>query len=54
MYLNKINKRDIVVKVQYPGVNKSIDSDLDNLLFVLKMFNIAPKQMYIHKVMILF
>ena len=30
----------VAVKVQYPGVQKSIDSDLDNLMVLLSMGNL--------------
>ncbi len=34
--------RDIVVKLQYPGVEKSIDSDVDNLALSLRMLRLIP------------
>lgn len=39
-----------MIKVQYPGVNKSIDSDLDNLMMLVKVTNMAPKQMYLNQI----
>lgn len=33
----------VAVKVQYPGVAKSIDSDINNLLSILKVWQILPK-----------
>lgn len=35
------------MKIQYPGVAKSIDSDIDNLMSVLNVWNILPKKLYI-------
>lgn len=36
---------DIVVKVQYPGVAQSIDSDVDNLATLLKLTSLLPGKM---------
>lgn len=36
--------RDIVLKVQYPGVAKSIDSDIDNIYALLKLSGLVPDQ----------
>ncbi|MDJ0879863.1 MAG: AarF/ABC1/UbiB kinase family protein [Halieaceae bacterium] len=36
--------RDIVLKVQYPGVAKSIDSDIDNIAALLKLSGLVPDQ----------
>ena len=36
---------DIVLKIQYPGVAKSIDSDVDNIAMLLKVSNVLPKHM---------
>lgn len=35
------------MKIQYPGVAKSIDSDIDNLMSVLNVWNIIPKRLYL-------
>jgi len=37
--------RDIALKIQYPGVAKSIDSDVDNMAMLLRMANILPVDM---------
>ncbi|KAJ2396274.1 hypothetical protein GGI23_003978, partial [Coemansia sp. RSA 2559] len=37
----------VAVKVQYPGVASSIDSDLDNLQSLLVMSNLLPRGMYL-------
>ncbi len=34
--------RDVVVKLQYPGVEKSIDSDVDNLAMTLRLLRLVP------------
>ena len=34
--------RDIVLKVQYPGVARSIDSDIDNIAALLKLSGLVP------------
>ncbi len=36
--------RDIVLKVQYPGVARSIDSDIDNIAALLKLSGLVPDQ----------
>ena len=42
---------DVVVKVQYPGVAESIDSDIANLMRLVRWTNILPKGLYIDEVM---
>jgi len=37
--------KDIVLKIQYPGVAESIDSDVDNIATLFKVTNILPKHM---------
>lgn len=39
----------VVVKVQYPGVSDSIDSDLNNLLLLLTALSILPKGLFLDK-----
>ena len=34
--------RQVAVKIQYPGVAKSIDSDVDNVAALLRLFNLLP------------
>ncbi|MEO0368541.1 MAG: AarF/ABC1/UbiB kinase family protein [Pseudomonadota bacterium] len=36
---------DIVLKIQYPGISKSIDSDVDNIASLLKITNLIPEHM---------
>ncbi|KAG7341477.1 ABC1 family-domain containing protein [Nitzschia inconspicua] len=42
--------RPVVVKVQYPGVALSIESDLGNLAMLVKMTGLAPKGLFIENV----
>lgn len=35
------------MKIQYPGVADSIDSDIDNVKLILDYTNLLPEQMYI-------
>lgn len=35
------------MKIQYPGVARSIESDVDNLLRIISLANILPKGLYI-------
>ncbi len=37
--------REIVLKIQYPGVAKSIDSDVDNIATVLRLSGLLPKNL---------
>lgn len=37
--------QDIVLKVQYPGVAESIDSDIDNIASLLKLTGLLPEQL---------
>ncbi len=36
----------VAVKIQYPGVSESIDSDIDSLALLVKYFQILPKSFY--------
>lgn len=42
--------RDVALKIQYPGVAKSIDSDINNLMSVLSVWNVLPKGLYVDSV----
>mmetsp|Transcript_4022 Transcript_4022/g.6029 ORF Transcript_4022/g.6029 Transcript_4022/m.6029 type:complete len:548 (-) Transcript_4022:13-1656(-) len=44
-------KREVAIKVQYPGVADSIDSDLNNLSALLKWFGLFPDGMYLENAM---
>jgi predicted unusual protein kinase regulating ubiquinone biosynthesis (AarF/ABC1/UbiB family) len=39
--------RDLAVKVQYPGVARSIDSDVDNVAVLLRLANLMPLEIEI-------
>ncbi|OLY84461.1 Atypical kinase ADCK3, mitochondrial [Smittium mucronatum] len=43
----KYGVSDIAVKVQYPGVSESIDSDLSNIQTLLVMSKLLPKGLYL-------
>ncbi|KAI6251555.1 hypothetical protein HI914_00830 [Erysiphe necator] len=45
----KSNGVEVAVKVQYPGVSKSIDSDLKNLEILLTASKLLPKGLYLDK-----
>jgi len=45
----KKNGQKVAMKVQYPGVSESIDSDIDLLMAVLKYTNIIPKGLYLEE-----
>lgn len=38
--------REVAVKIQYPGVAKGINSDINNLMAILKYWDILPKGLY--------
>jgi len=40
----------VAVKVQYPGVADSIKSDIDNLVGVMKIWNMFPQGMFIDNI----
>lgn len=42
--------RTVASKIQYPGVAKSIDSDINNLMSVLSVWNVLPKGLYVDSV----
>ena len=42
--------KDVVVKVQYPGVGRSIESDLRNLSMLVTWTGLAPKGLFIENV----
>ncbi|EAQ26398.1 ABC1 kinase family protein [Roseovarius sp. 217] len=40
-----LDGRDLAIKVQYPGVRASIDSDIDNLATLLRVPGVVPREM---------
>ncbi|SOV75535.1 ABC1 family, putative [Plasmodium sp. gorilla clade G3] len=45
--INNKKKKKVAVKIQYPGVYESIDSDIKNLLFINQYTNLILKNLYI-------
>lgn len=45
----KSGDRPVAIKVQYPGVANSIDSDLNNLAVLLRASSLLPKGLYLDK-----
>jgi aarF domain-containing kinase len=39
---------EVAIKIQYPGVAQSIDSDIDNLMGIMKFWNILPPGLFIN------
>lgn len=35
------------MKIQYPGVARSIESDVDNLMRIINLTNLLPKGLYV-------
>lgn len=48
-FLKESNEK-CAVKIQYPGVAQSIQSDIDNLMSILNVAQLLPKQMYVENV----
>jgi aarF domain-containing kinase len=46
----KNSKQRVAIKIQYPGVGKSIESDINNLITLLNFWNIIPRGLYIESV----
>lgn len=42
-----LDGKEVAVKIQYPGVADSIDSDIDNLLGILKLWNVFPEGLFV-------
>lgn len=45
------NGQEVAIKIQYPGVAKGIESDLDNLAAILKLWDVFPKGMFLENLM---
>lgn len=43
--------QELAIKVQYPGVAKSIDSDVDNVMTLLKVAGFAPPEIEVDKLL---
>ena len=41
--------RRFAMKIQYPGVARSIESDVDNLMRLIKIANLLPKGLYVEQ-----
>lgn len=44
------NGMEVAIKIQYPGVAKSIESDIDNLVGMLKVWDVFPPGIFIDNV----
>ena len=42
-----LDGKQVVMKIQYPGVAASIESDVDNLMRLIRVANVLPKGMYV-------
>ncbi|ALC48503.1 CG32649 [Drosophila busckii] len=45
-----LNGMDVAIKIQYPGVAQSIESDIDNLVGMLKVWDVFPQGFFIDNV----
>ncbi|GLV37119.1 Coenzyme Q8 [Carabus blaptoides fortunei] len=46
------NGTEIAMKIQYPGVAKGIESDIDNLVGIMKVWNLFPEGMFIDNLVV--
>ncbi|MEP0191191.1 MAG: AarF/ABC1/UbiB kinase family protein [Erythrobacter sp.] len=44
--------QELAIKVQYPGIAKSIDSDVDNIMTLLKVAGFTPPELEIDKLLV--
>lgn len=44
-----LDNRSVAVKIQYPGVAESIDSDIDSLLSILVVSNLLPEGLFLEQ-----
>ena len=42
-----LDGREVAMKIQYPGVADGIESDINNLVAVMNIWNIIPKGTFI-------
>lgn len=42
---------EVAMKIQYPGVAESIDSDIENVKLLLNYTNLIPEKLYIDNAM---
>ena len=48
VHYGKLNDgKEVAVKIQYPGVVESVDSDFDNLRRIFTYTNLLPKKMFV-------
>lgn len=45
-----LDGQEVAIKIQYPGVSSSIDSDIENLLGILKYWKVLPDALYVDRV----
>ena len=45
------NGEKLAIKIQYPGVAQSIDSDLNNIKRIFDYFKIFPKGLYVNELL---
>ena len=41
--------REVAMKIQYPGVAKGIESDINNLVAIMKVWNILPEGLFVNE-----
>jgi len=47
-HVTLLDGRSAAMKIQYPGVAQGINSDINNLVGILKLWDVFPKGRYIH------
>lgn len=51
-YARTADGEEVAIKIQYPGVARGINSDIDNLVGIMKVWNIFPEGMFIDNVVV--
>ncbi|KAL5463522.1 hypothetical protein EMCRGX_G032422 [Ephydatia muelleri] len=42
-----LDGREVAIKIQYPGVAQSINSDIDNIVTILQLWNVVPEGLFL-------
>ena len=51
-YGESLDEKQLAIKIQYPGIKESIDSDMQNVLNLMKYTKIFPKTLFVDKLII--
>ncbi len=51
-YGETLEGKAVAIKIQYPGIKESIDSDMQNILNLMKYTKIFPKTLFVDKLIL--